>query len=117
MNPLLTNPFIVAAAVIGVLISLPVITLVIRATTYVVNSDHKLDAAIACSTETAASLEEFIAESRLWREERAERDAAIELTLYLITDDLGELQDNHGIARREWPERRVSGVPDRRKQA
>lgn len=96
------NPLVALAYVLGIVLGLPVLGLVIRATAYITRATSKLETV----AESQARIE---SEFRDFRHDQRDIAQAVELALALMQADINTLQTHAHLPVRAYPAR-----PDRR---
>lgn len=102
MPPETQNPLVIAAYVLGAVISLPVLTVVVKAMFFIVKASTKLDL-----------VDDIAADVKQLRAAQLSDVFGVQLSLTVIEGDINTLQENAGIPVRSFPDRRT-GPADRR---
>jgi hypothetical protein len=102
------NPLVALAYVGGVVLGLPTVTLIIKATAFVTRSTSKLDAIAEKQHQMAEGDKAFADELKAFRHEQRTVAQGVELSLTLLENDVNVLQAKAGIPERRFPERRQS---------
>lgn len=106
MPPSTQNPLIIAAYVVGILLSLPVLVVLFKAVFFIAGATNKLDTVVtdvAQMKKDVGSLRHSVGDSA----------QEVELSLFVIETDVNALQEKAGLAQRAYPDRRT-GPLDRR---
>jgi hypothetical protein len=111
--PSTDNPFVAVAYVVGIVLGLPTLNLVIKATTFVVRSTGKLDAVAEKLGELAKSQSSLANDFRDFRQDQLADAQSVELSLAIIENDVNALQRKSDLPVRTYPDRRT-GPGDRR---
>lgn len=106
MPPNTQNPLIIAAYVVGIMLSLPVIFALIKLIAFMVTATNKLDSLVT----DVAQVKKDVGSMRRSADSEAQ---ATEISFFVLETDVNALQEKAGLARREYPDRRV-GPLDRR---
>lgn len=106
MPPNTQNPLVIAAYVVGVLLSMPMLAMVVKAIVFITRATSKLDT-------VAQGQDELAKEFREYRHDKRQLDQLVDVTLTLLEADMNTLQERADITVRRYPDRRV-GPPDRR---
>ena len=100
------NPLVALAYVGGVVLGLPTVTLIVKATAFVTRATSKLDTIALKQDEMANGDRAFAEELRLFRHEQRTQAQGVELSLTLLENDVNVLQEKAGVTRRQFPARR-----------
>lgn len=109
MPPNTQNPLVIAAYVVGVLLSLPALAALVKLIVFVTRATSKLD-------DVAENQRDLKRQFSDYRHEKNTQAQAIELSLTLIESDVNALQEHNELAVRRYPDRRTGPV-DRRHSA
>lgn len=102
MPPDTQNPLIIAAYVVGLLISLPAVALLVKGIFFVAKASAKIE-----------QIDAIAEDVRQIRHDRRDDTFSVQLSLTVIEDDINRLQEKTGLPVRQFPDRRV-GPADRR---
>lgn len=106
MPPSTSNPLIIAAYVVGILLSLPFLVVLFKAVFFIAGATNKLDTVVV-------SVEKLSKDMGHLRESVGNDSQSVELSLFVIETDVNALQEKTGLAKRSYPDRRT-GPLDRR---
>lgn len=97
------NPLVIAVWVLGAVFSIPFLTLAFKAIMFFTKAILKL--------EKIDEIEKIV--KRL-RHNQNDNSFSMGLSLTVIESDINALQEHNGLPVRDYPDRRISGIDDRR---
>lgn len=106
MPPSTSNPLVIAAYVVGILLSLPFLYALVKLIFFLSGATIKLDTVVT----DVAQMKKDVGSLRHSVGDGAQE---VELSLFVIENDVNALQQNAGLPVREYPDRRT-GPLDRR---